>query len=76
MKTKLMIIAGICVLLGIAMLPAATAQAAGNGQGAFQNADNPVQLQCDGQPKGNQTGPRDGTKGENAPRDGKGNGPR
>ena len=73
MKTKLIVLAGLCILLGIALLPVSTVQA-GNGGYAFQNAENPAQLQCDGQQKGNRTGPRDGTKGENAPRDGRGQG--
>ena len=74
MKTKLAVIAGICICLGIALLPVAAVQAAGNGRYTFQNAENPAQLQCVGQQKGNRTGPRDGTKGENAPRDGRGQG--
>ena len=75
MKTKLMIIAGIVVFLGITMIPAATVHAAVNNGAAFDNAaDNPLQMQCNGQQKGNQSGPRDGTKGANAPRDGRGKG--
>lgn len=74
MKTKLIVIAGICILLGIALIPVSTVQAADNGGSAFQNAENPAQLQCDGQQKGSRTGPRDGSKGENAPRDGRGQG--
>lgn len=75
MKTKLMVLAGILVFAGIALLPTATADAAENTGYALRNAaDNPAQVQCDGQQKGNQSGPRDGTKGENAPRDGRGRG--
>jgi hypothetical protein len=77
MKTKPMIIAAMVVLVGIVWTPMVTAQTGGSSDYTFQNtADNSVQMQCGAHPKGQQSGPRDGTKGENAPRDGRGNGGR
>lgn len=74
MKTKLIVIAGIMLVVGLALVPTASAANNNADECAFQNAA-PAQIQqCDGQQKGNRTGPQDGTKGENAPRDGRGKG--
>ena len=67
MKTHWMIIAGILLVFVIGLMPMATVQAAGGDQTALQA--------CEGnQPQGGQQGLRDGTRGQNAPRDGRGQG--
>lgn len=77
MKTKLILIVGILVMVGVALVPTASARNTNAGECAFENADCASSQM---QQNGNRTGPRDGSKGENAPRDGRGkgngNGPR
>ncbi len=72
MKTKWMILAGILLVLGIVFIPTATAQTTPRSQSAFEAQS------CDlaGGPQGNRQGMQDGTRGENRPQDGRGQGPR
>ncbi len=68
MKTKLMVLAGITLMLALGLT---SAQAAPTGEAAIGAAE-AVEL-CENQdPKGDHVGPEDGTRGENPPRDGRG----
>ncbi len=63
MKTKLMILTGILVLLGVALVPVSTVEAA---------TSETALTACDGNPRGPQQGPADGSRV--GPRDGRGRG--